>query len=195
MADTPGDFLDLMRRVRERDERAAEELYQKYGCHILKVVRRRLHQPLRTRFDSTDFLQSVWTTFFADAARAGTFESPKELIGFLVKVAVRKVAGAYRRGLQTAKDQLHRERSLDDRPRDGDDGSLQNFVAGSDPTPSQEAVAHERWQRLLDGQPAVVRHVLILRREGYTNEEIARMMHVTPKTIQRLLRRLKEQFS
>jgi RNA polymerase sigma factor (sigma-70 family) len=190
MADTLGDFLDLMRRVQEGEERAAQELYECYGRHILRVIRRRLRQPLRSRFDSTDFAQAVWTSFFADATRSCHFDSPQALVGYLEKMAYHKVTTAYRQGVIAAKRDGKRERSLDEPPPDKRGGPAKAYLAAPCPTPSQEAVAHERWERLVDGQPAVVRRILTLRREGHTYEEIAQILQTTPKTIQRLLRRL-----
>jgi RNA polymerase sigma-70 factor (ECF subfamily) len=190
MADDSGEFLDLMRRVRAGDEAAARELYQRYGRHILRVVRRRLRQPLRSRFDSTDFTQSVWKAFFA-ATQHYTFDTPQALLRYLEKVASRKVAGAYRRGTQTAKDPLYRQLPLDTRSPDGD-GPSPNHLASADPTPSQEAVANERWARLLDGQSPAAQAMLTLRRQGFTIDEIANLTGVASKTVQRLLRHLED---
>jgi RNA polymerase sigma factor (sigma-70 family) len=189
MADDSGEFLELMRRVRAGDEFAARELYQQYGRHLLRVVRRRLHQPLRSRFDSTDFTQSVWSAFFA-ASRTYSFDTPQALLRFLEKVASRKVAGAYR-GTQTAKDKIYRQLPLDARPPDSD-GPSPNHLASADPTPSQEAVANERWERLLNGQSPARQAMLTLRRQGFTIEEIAKLTGVASRTVQRLLRRLED---
>ena len=191
MADDSGDFLELMRRVRAGDDHAARELYQQYGRHLLRLVRRRLHQPLRSHFDSADFTQSVWSAFFA-ASRTCSFDTPQALLRFLEKVASRKVAGAYRRGTQTAKDQSYRNLPLDTRPLDSDSPSP-NHLASADPTPSQEAVANERWERLLNSQSPLGQAMLTLRRQGFTIEEIAKLTNVAPKTVQRLLRRLENQ--
>ena len=190
MADDAGDFLELMRRVREGDGRAAHELHQRYGPRLFNAVRRRLHQPLRSRFDSADFVQSVWKVFFT-TARNCTFDTPQALISYLETVASRKVAGAYRRVTQTAKDPIYRQRPLDHRPLDSDAPSP-NHLISADPTPSQEAVAKERWERLLRGQSLAVQGVLTLRRKGFTLDEIAEALGVTPKTVQRALRYLED---
>lgn len=190
MADTPKDFLDLMRRIREGDEPAARELYEHYGRHILRVIRRRLHQPLRSRFDSTDFAQSVWTSFFAGATQTCHFDSPQALVAYLEKMAFHKVSGAYRNGVRAAKRDRTRERSLDEPLVEGAEGAPHAYLASPSPTPSQEAVARESWDRLMEGQPVVIRRILTLRREGHTYEEIADILETTTKTIQRLLRRL-----
>ena len=149
MADTPGEFLDLMRRVRERDERAAEELYHRYGLTFSRLsavaCTSRCGHPFRLDRLSPVGLDSVLRRCnpCRHLPRAqGTAGLPRQ-------GSRGKVAGAYRRGLQTAKYQLHR--SAHEPPRD--DGPPQPSLAASDPTPSQEAVAHEGWQSRWTANP------------------------------------------
>ncbi len=194
MASTPEEFLDLMRRVQEGDEQAAEELHASYGEHILRVVRRRLHHPLRNRFDSCDFVQSVWKSFFARVTKTCQFDSPQALDAYLQKMARGKVADAYRKGTQTARHNCRNEHSLHEPPGEGGEGALQSCLAAPTPTPSKEAAAHECWENLTQGKCELDRQILALRREGCTYEEIAARLpekKLTPKRIQRLLRRLK----
>jgi len=191
MDSTQEEFLDLMQRVQEGDEQAAEELYESYREHILRVVRRRLHHPLRNRFDSCDFVQSVWMSFFGRGLEKNQFDSPKELVAFLQKMAMFKVIDAYRKGKQTARHDCSNERSLQEVPPEGIEGAPEAYLAGTTPTPSQEAAAKERWEDLTRGRCELDRQILILRREGYTFEEIGRRLNLSPKRIQRLLRRLK----
>src|SRR5262249_10786967 len=86
--------------------------YESYREHILRVVRRRLHHPLRNRYDSCDFVQSVWMSFFGRGLDKNQFDSPKELVAFLQKMALFKVVEAYRKGTQTARHDCRNERSL-----------------------------------------------------------------------------------
>src|SRR5438552_17620213 len=91
MAEEQASFADLMRRIQEGSEEAARQLVQQYGPHIFLVVRRRLPEKLRPRFDSADFVQSVWASFFANRAELGRFQNAENLIAFLVVLAQNKV--------------------------------------------------------------------------------------------------------
>lgn len=62
--DDDDDFFLLMRRIREGSEDAAWELFEKYGGYIRRAVRRALNPRLRTQFESQDFVQMVWKSFF-----------------------------------------------------------------------------------------------------------------------------------
>ena len=69
---TPRDeYSEFIRRIRQGDERAAEELVRRYEAEIRLEVRGwlRLRNPrLRRVFDSMDICQSVLASFFARAA-------------------------------------------------------------------------------------------------------------------------------
>ena len=90
------EYSDFIRRIRQGDEQAAEELVRRYEAEIRLEVRGwlRLRNPaLRRVFDSMDICQSVLASFFARAA-VGDFdlEEPPQLIRLLVGMARNKVA-------------------------------------------------------------------------------------------------------
>jgi RNA polymerase sigma factor (sigma-70 family) len=184
MHDEQDRFRQVMRRVREGSQEAAQELFDVYGPHIRRIVRRNLHKRLRPKFDSCDFVQAVWATFFADK-RLGNFESPQALVAFLATVARNKVVEVTRQRLQTQKYDLDRERSLD-----GSAAWCMNAVPARQPTPSQVAVAKEQWELLLDKLPAHQRDILVMVRQGSTNQEIADLLGINEKTVRRVLTRL-----
>lgn len=177
------DFQLLMARVRGGCRDAAAELVQRYGDHIIRVVRRRLHRRLRSKFDSADFQQDVWASFFANSTE--TFAGPEALAKFLAEVAKNKVLMAVRKRLRLQKYNVDRENSLE-----GSAACQAADVPSPEPTPSQVAAAHEKWDQLLQGQPARYRRILALLRQGLTHEQIARELGLHEKTIQRLVRRL-----
>jgi hypothetical protein len=62
-------FHDLIRRVRARDEQAAEELLRRYEPVVRVAVRVRLTDPnLRRWLDSMDICQSIFLNFFVRVA-------------------------------------------------------------------------------------------------------------------------------
>src|SRR4051794_37316693 len=84
--DRGGDVRAFLARIRAGDEEAARELLTRYEAQVRLVVRRQLPRLLRSRFDSLDFLQSVWRSFFR-RMQAGPeeFEDPQYLVGFLAR--------------------------------------------------------------------------------------------------------------
>jgi RNA polymerase sigma factor (sigma-70 family) len=180
--ETAPEFDQLMRRVRDGCPEAAGEAVARYSPHIRRIVRRRLTPRLRDRFDSQDFMQSVWANFFRAPGRAADFSTPEDLVAFLVHVARCKVINAVRHDLVAGKRDRNRERLGAD--------SVDTPLAGPGPSPSQVAIAHERWDQLLNGQPEHYRRALELLRQGYSHDEIAQRVGVHPKAFKRFLRRL-----
>lgn len=184
------EFADLMRRLSDGSDDAARELLDRYGEHILRVVRRKLSRELRSKFDSVDFVQAVWASFFADMPRQRRFDHPQALMAFLVTLAQNKVVDAVRQRMQSRKFDINRERPL---PLDGSVVGDGGGMAARQPTPSQEAVANDEWRRLLADLPDRYRRMLVLLREGHTQKDIARELNVNEKTIRRVLEKLNEE--
>jgi RNA polymerase sigma-70 factor (ECF subfamily) len=178
------DFHSLMRRVEGGCGEAAQELFTRYGPHILRVVRRKLDKKLRSKFDSLDFVQDVWTSFFAQGQLRRDFDRPEALVAYLANMAYHKVVDAFRQRVQTRKHDVNREHSLD-----GLRSGAGELIARQ-PTPSQVAVANERWQQLLDGQPARYQDILKLLRQGNTHEEVALQLGVNEKTVRRVVQKI-----
>jgi RNA polymerase sigma factor (sigma-70 family) len=182
MPDSPSDFAALLTQFRAGSPDAAQELCARFGPHLIRVVRRQLPARLRRQFDSMDLTQAVWASFLA-AAEDQPFSDPATFQAYLNQVAIHKIIDLFRRTF-TQKNDLDRVGSLDD----STDAAAR--ACADEPTPSQEAIGNEVWDRLLDGQPPLHRAILARLREGRTHCEIAAELGVSPKAIQRLLGRL-----
>jgi RNA polymerase sigma factor (sigma-70 family) len=191
MSSPTTEFEQLMARVRSGCPRATQEVFDLYSEHIRRVIRRRLNHRLRPQYDSVDFNQSVWASFFQIPPEQYTFATPDDLIAFLSRLALNKVVDETRKRLQTRKHNVSREQSLDDPAPPG----AEEFPAdppGRLPTPSQLAIAEEHWVQMLEGQGPRERRVLEMLRQGHTHQEIAEQLGTHPKVIQRLLKKLHE---
>jgi RNA polymerase sigma factor (sigma-70 family) len=179
----PTPFDELMARVRAGSAEAARQLYEEYGELVERAVRRRLHPRLRSVYETADFSQAVWASFLAVPAQTCSFDTPEDLARFLCSVAANKVGMAQRKAGAKKRDvQRHV-------PMPGDDAP-ETPREHRNPTPSQAAIAGEAWERLLAGQVPQVRSVLDLLRRGHSHNEAAAMLGMTPKQIQRLLKKL-----
>jgi RNA polymerase sigma factor (sigma-70 family) len=175
----------LMERLRNGSQEAARELCERYGSHILRVVRRKLDRKLRAKFDSADFTQAVWASFFLDQTHQYAFQRPEELIAFLANLAHDKLVDTHRQRYRTRKYNVNREHSLE-----GSAATEAVRVTDRQPTPSKLVAAQDRWDRLLEGQSAQNRRILEMLRQGHTHQEIAEALGISGKTVQRLIRKL-----
>ena len=181
--DDEDDIPGFIARIRAGDEEAARELLTRYEAEVRLVVRRQLPRILRSRFDSLDFLQSVWGSFFQRVRTGPTdFQDSRQLAAFLAWAARNKVIDEYRRSASQRKG-LHREESLwldGERPRD--------LPAATD-TPSEVVQAREAYGRLRDLLPEDRREILELKAEGFSSKEIGERLGISERTVQRGARR------
>lgn len=161
-------------------EEAVWDFIQTYGPHIQRVVRRRLHHKLRSKFDSVDFVQMVWVSFFATPDRLAQFDKPEDVIRYLVVMAKNKVVEESRRRFEHEKHNVTRERSLD-QPE-----IMETSEHRSD-TPSQIAIARERWRSMIEGEPERNRRILEMRRAGLTFVEISRNLGIHERTARQVI--------
>jgi RNA polymerase sigma factor (sigma-70 family) len=187
--DDDQEFKGLLKEIQEGSEEAARTFLKKYGAYILRVIRRRLAQRLRSKFDSSDFLQDVCASFFRAPPPPEAFAEREALLAFLAQMARNKVA-------QVNRQRLDRRRYAD-RPENSLDGSARfqaRILEGPGPTPSEVAVAREQWIGIVEGTKPQHEKILLLLHEGHTHEEIADLLGLNPKTVQRLVGKLRERF-
>ena len=180
-------FARLVREWQAGSADALAELVTRYSGAIRAAVRRRLHDRLRKEFDSLDFVQDVWVSVTALPPGRYDFPTPEALVAFLTRVAVNKVVDATHARFDTQRRDVHREE-----PFPSHSGRCDAAVAARSPTPSQWAIGNERWLEILGEFPQGYRAVLERLRDGYTHAEIARMTGVGIRTVERIVRRLKD---
>ena len=171
---------EVIERIRKGDEDAARELLLHFEPHVRRVVRRRLPVVMRSKFDSMDFVQSVWGDFFPKLVKGEIdFDSPQRLARFLTIVAKAKVTTEFRRRFGKKFD-LHKEVGM---------GTGLFYVPGKggDPSPSQQVVAHERMEEILSGRPEMHKQILELRSQGFTFVEIAEKLGIDERSARRIL--------
>lgn len=177
-----------MDQVSQGSEEAAWQLVEQYGERIRRAVRCLLNQRLRSKFDSMDFVQLVWSSLFRAKGNLDRFDRPEELAAFLMTMARNKVGMEVRRRLLTAKYNVNRETSLEA----GGHG-VQAEVLGSTPEPIEVAIARERWQGIVEERPEQHRLIIKFKLEGYTLQQIAEKLGISERTVRRFLHKLSDE--
>jgi RNA polymerase sigma-70 factor (ECF subfamily) len=179
------ELTEFLKRIQSGDDGAARELLQRFEAEVRLVVRRQLPRLLRSRFDSLDFLQSVWGSFFRRMRTSPTeFEDSRHLVAFLARAAKNKVIDEYRRAASRKHD-MHREEPLwgeGRRPRDVPDPA---------DSPSEVAEAHEALGRLRNLVPEEKRAILEMKAEGLSSKDIGERLGISERTVQRVLEDLR----
>lgn len=179
------DISELIDRAKSGDEAAVREFLGRFEQEVRIMVRGRLPKALRSRFDSMDFVQSIWQSFFTGLReRSQDFEKTEHVLAYLSGVARNKVYEQHRRLTRTQKHQIAREEPLYTR-RQGRE--FQRDVVSPEPTPSKAVQASERLAQLTAGCSPLEIKVITLRRDGMTFVEIANQTGVHERSVRRII--------
>ena len=180
MTEAP-EFRELIRRVRDRDQDAAQELVRRYESVIRRVIRIRLRDAgMRRLLDSTDICQSVLASFFIRTA-LGQYEvdSPAQLLNLLTTIARNKLTN------QAARLRAKRR----DIRRDADSADLSPNVADDASDPSEQASARELLEKVRDRLDPRERYLAEQRALGRTWQELADELGGTDVALRKKLTR------
>lgn len=175
-------FLELLRRVRAGDGRAAADLVGRFEPELRRVVRVRLTDPrVRRLVDSGDVCQSVLANFFVRVG-LGEFDlrQPDQLVRLLTVMARNKVTDKARR--------LHAGRRNPDRNGPAPDGFLDD-LPGPHPGPDRTAAGRDllaEVRRLLTDEE---RYLADQRGQGREWAEIAAELGAQPDGLRKKLSR------
>lgn len=184
MSDENSEFRKVVERVCAGSDEAAWELIDTYGPHIQRVVRRKLNQRMRSKFDSLDFVQMVWASFFTEREKMAKFTEPTDLIKYLATIAQRKLIQESRRRLQGQKHNVGRERALISGSEDES-----TYVRKSN-TPSQIVMAKDRLEAMMRERSDRDRRVVELRMQGLTFVEIGEELGIHERTAREVIEKL-----
>ncbi|HUT88197.1 MAG TPA: sigma-70 family RNA polymerase sigma factor [Thermoguttaceae bacterium] len=176
--------VDLVRRLREGDSRAAEELYARYVRQLVRLAERQLGGRLAARFDAEDVVQSAFRSFFRRDAR-GDFEvgSSLELWRLLVKITVNKTR---------AKARHHTTRGRDVAAEAPAGEALVAEALARGPGPDDAAAFVDQVAALLRGLPEPYGQILDMRLTGHSVAEIANTLKVSRQTVYRVMDLLRQ---
>jgi RNA polymerase sigma-70 factor (ECF subfamily) len=187
---TTASASDLIRRCRQGEAAAREELFNRYRHYLRLLAEAQLGRYLRAKCDPSDLVQQTLLEAHRDfAGFTGKHES--ELLARLRRILAHNLFNEAR--YQTAQQRAaSREVSLEQVVAGVDSSSmtLGRGLAADTPSPSQNAARHEAAVRLADALsrlPADYQTVLLLRIfEGLPAEEVARHMDRTAGAVRML---------
>lgn len=174
-------FTELIDGVRSQSPDAQTEFIRRFKRNVLRQVRRRLNPKMRRLFDSEDFCQAVWQSFFTKDVN-GSFATEKEMARFLDRVSMGKVIDEVRKRLMTEGYDI----GLDQEYREG---NFSDSGGAFETTPSQIISAKEQKERFLQDASERDRKIFELKAAGERIVDIAAQLGVNPKTVKRVIDR------
>lgn len=153
------------------------------SAHVKKVIRRRMHASMKPRFDSVDFMQMAWASFFRFANDLDKFTDSVHLENYVTSVARNKVGEAFRKNHIYQKHNVRRELTMDD-------VNVDDLEVDLTDSPSAITQMKEFWLRLNDICNSRETEIINRRIAGCTNQEIADELGLHERTIRKILARI-----
>jgi DNA-directed RNA polymerase specialized sigma24 family protein len=180
--------------MRQGDEAAARQLWERYFTRLVELADRRLPRHARRAFDEEDVALSAFGSL-CRGVRAGKFPQlgdRENLWALLVVITARKARARLR--AEAAKKRGGGVLSGESALGQGENGIAQ--TVGHEPTPEFAVEVAEQVEHLLTRLPDdVSRQLAILKLEGFTNEQAARRLNCSQTTIERRLRLIRKVWS
>jgi len=180
-------FALLLAKLRGGDPAAASQLVDEYGRRLAALVRARLDARIRRKEDPEEIVQSVFKSFFRRFAD-GQFrlDNRHDLWALLVTITLRKCGHRVEHYTALCRD-IRRDMPLSEE-------SLQGswHVLARGPTPEEAALLSETVERLMTGLAEHQQRIVALSLDGATVPQIAAALNLTQRTIQRVMRGVRE---
>lgn len=181
-------FVQLMDRLRGRDDDAARVVFQRFAVRLIALARSRLDERVRPKVDAEDVLQSVYRSFFA-RQRDGEIDIDNwdSLWCILTLITIRKCLNQNQHYRAECRDVGREVKMQGDEICPGTPG-----IARRDPSPLEVTVAIETLERLLAGLDTLDREVTILQLQNYSIPEISAKVERAERTVHRTLDRVRK---
>jgi RNA polymerase sigma factor (sigma-70 family) len=187
-------------KLQTGDQRAAQELWERYFRRLVGLARKKLRDTPRRSADEEDVALSAFGCFCrgAEQGRFPQLSDRADLWQLLVTITIQKAIDHIRRERRQKRGAgavLDEAALAGSGETPGDEAAMEQIL-GHEPTPEFAAQVAEECERLLhslgDGN---LRSVALKKMEGYSDEEIAAQLGCARRTVVRKLRRIRSIWS
>ncbi len=168
---------ELVHRLSEGSEEAAEKIANHYTPHLLRVVRASLPSELRSKVDSIDLVNTLWGTMLTNPSRLAGITDPEHLMARLIRVVRNRMIDEHRKYTTCAARSVAKEEGAyqEDRDSRNQQGGVagDGRMGGRELSPSQELVGREKLSSVIRRLNPQERTIMELRMKGLTYDQIA----------------------
>jgi RNA polymerase sigma factor (sigma-70 family) len=194
-----GSVTRWIRGLRDGNDSAAQNLWERYHGRLIHLVRKRLRGVSRRMADEEDVVVCAFDSFYRGVRgnRFPRLEDRDDLWQLLVVIAGRKAANQRKHALRQKRGGgRSRGDSIFARVRSEHScGSLDEII-GQSPDPAAAFWIAENFRSLLDRLPDNrYRGLVLWKMEGWTNDEIAEKLGCKTRTVERKLHIVRQLWS
>lgn len=180
------------------DHEAAHRLWAHFCQRLMVFARSRMSPSTRRIYDEEDAAVSAFRSLCRgiEAQRFPDVGDRGNLWALLVVITSRKIANQFRYEHQQRRNanQTLNETMLQPSDSVGDSSSIGilQSLPSQEPTPAFAAEVADMSEYLMSQLPEPdLKQVVLLKLEGHTNEDVAELMNITRRTVQRKLERIR----
>jgi len=182
--------IQLLARWQAGDQDAAAQMFHRYAQRLIGLARSRLSDRLNRRLDPEDVVQSAYRSFFA-GARAGRYDLQHggDLWRLLVRITLHKLHDQVKRHSAD-------KRAVAAESTFGGEDSLHGIagaVMAPEPSPTEAVALVDELEQVMRRLDPLGRRILEMRLQGFSPEEIATDTQRCPRTVRRLLARIRDE--
>ncbi len=191
MEHSPEAFTDLLEKVREGDEQATTQLWERYFQQLVRVAAKRLPPNLKRSGDEEDIAISAFHSFIAGIRRDQfpDLSGPENLWGLLITLTSRKSQAHLRRQTRQKRGggKVRGESVFLNHAGELRSGGIGGVSGGSDAADIHAELA-EACEVLLDQlDDEQLKQIAIMRMDGYLVDEIAMRLELSKRAVERRL--------
>lgn len=180
MAELQSTDKSLILRLRDGDDQAASEFYDRYVRRVFGLVQNQMAEHLRAYVQPEDIVQSVFKSIFRGIT-SGDYDAPAggSLWQLVAIVAVHKVRrNARRRKAEKRDERRNQPLEVDDVAESTSSASPEEFVMAI--------------RESIDGLRPIEQDVAMLRVQGFSVEEISSKLSRSRRSIERSLHTIRQ---
>jgi len=181
------------------DDRAAQNLWERYGERLLQIAKHKLHGRAKGIADEDDIALCVFASLCrgAVAGRFSDIHNRDDLWWLLLAITQQKAVDLVRHEVAQKRGGgrvLSEAATASSRNRGH--GILLDDLIGNEPTPEFFAILEEQTKRLIECLDDDLQRTVATRRiEGYTVDEIAAQLDLSTRSVERKLKLIRETWS
>lgn len=184
----PGDVTQWLNQARDADQAAFHQLWDRYFTVLSGFARNRIAKGNRREYDEEDAALSAFNSFFRGIKedRFPILDDRDDLWKVLVTIATRKIRARRRKQSARKRSEVGTVGESDLSGGDGDEAVRLDQVFAERPTEEYLATMRLDLDTLLGkNDDPVIGQMIVMKLEGFTNEEIAKELSCSTRHVER----------
>jgi DNA-directed RNA polymerase specialized sigma24 family protein len=195
MSAPQGSITGWFQALQDGDRDGARKLWDRFSRRLLGLARQKLRHAPRRAADEEDVALSAFDSFCrgVEKGRFSDLLDRDDLWQLLVLITVRKAIDLHHHEARLKRGGQETIEVHSAAPADAFDPAGLTGLLSREPSPELAAIMAEECSRLLGRlQDEELRAIVLLRMEGYTDDEIAERLGCARRTVQRRLRLIRQ---